>query len=102
VEAEPVEAEPVAAVPEPSEPLPAGPAQDAAAVFRAAERAACLEEARATLVAQQHRERECAVCMDALKTNPFVPCGHVAACDACAGERERACARAHTAFIDCV
>jgi len=70
-----------------AEPFAAGPEEDGAAALQAAERAACVEEAKACIMAQQQRERECAVCMDALKTNPFVPCGHVAACDACAGER---------------
>ena len=60
---------------------------DRVAAFRATERAACVEEARASILAQQNRERECAVCMDAVATNPFVPCGHVAVCDACAGQR---------------
>jgi len=60
---------------------------DGVAAFRATERAACVEEARASILAQQNRERECAVCMDAVATNPFVPCGHVAVCDACAGQR---------------
>ena len=71
-----------------AEAFAAVPEEDAIAALQAAQRAACLEEAKACIMAQQHRERECAVCMDALKTNPFVPCGHVAACDACAGERE--------------
>ena len=77
-----VEALPPAA---PAQPAAPEPTTDATAM----QRVACLAEARASILAQQQRDRECLVCMDAIKMNLFVPCGHVDTCNVCAGERER-------------